>query len=201
MNLDSDTVQRAVGPEAVESASKVLLGTGALVFVLLLASLLPGLDRLLPETRVTLAAVIGALATLAVVGLLLYLASGLAALTRLALDGPAAIVEHVASAVHWLVVLAAVLVAHAGLAPAVTPLLDGARGTYDVAFLLLALAPLVIVAARLSVAVDPLAELVADSVAGDSERAEASESNRATGETASSADAPDWTPDGDRQSD
>lgn len=81
MNLDSDTVRSAVGPETVESASKVLLGTGTLVLVLLLASLLPGLELLLPETPVTLAAVISALATLAVVGLLLYLASGLAALT------------------------------------------------------------------------------------------------------------------------
>ncbi|WP_436927894.1 hypothetical protein [Halosimplex amylolyticum] len=197
MNIDRDTFRSAVGPETVESASKVLLGTGALVFVLLLASLLPGLDRLLPETPVTLAAVIGALATLAVVGLLLYLASGLAALTRLALDGPAAVVEHVASVVHWLAVLVAVLVAHAGLAPAVTPLLDGARWTYDVAFLLLALAPLAVVAARLSVAIDPLAALVADSVAGEDDR---SASPSETDEPEADADAPDWTPDGGRRS-
>ncbi|WP_206425090.1 hypothetical protein [Halosimplex salinum] len=194
MNLDGDTLRTAVGPQTVESVSKIVLGVGALALVLTLASLLPGLDLLVPRTPVSLAAVVGALATLAVVGLLLYLASGLAALTRLALDGPARVVEHVASVVHWLVVLAAVLVAHAGLAPAVTPLVDGARWVYDAAFLLVALGPLVVVAARLSVAVDPLAKLVAEGVAG--ERGEDSEN----GGHATETDAPDWTPEGNDRS-
>lgn len=194
MNLDTDRLRNVVGTDTVESASKIVLGTGALVAVLALASLLPGLDLLVPRTPVTLAAVVGALATLAVVALLLYLASALAALTRLALDGPAEVVEHLASVVHWLVVLAAVLVAHAGLAPAVTPLVDGAAWLYDLAFLLIALGPLVVVATRLYVAVDPLAELIADSVAGESER------EAETDERSADADAPDWTPDGDRSS-
>ncbi|WP_135364917.1 hypothetical protein [Halosimplex halophilum] len=168
MNLDTDRLRSAVGTDTVESASRIVLGTGALVAVLALASLLPGLDLLVPRTPVTLAAVVGALATLAAVALLVYLASALAALTRLALDGPAELVEHLASVVHWLVVLAAVLVAHAGLAAAVTPLLGDAAWAYDVAFLLLGLGPLVVVAARLYVAVGPLAELVADGVAGGS---------------------------------
>ncbi|PSP71622.1 hypothetical protein BRC79_00125 [Halobacteriales archaeon QH_8_67_27] len=147
MNLDRDTLQNAVEPETVESIGKIVPGVGALAFVVALASLLPGLDLPVPQTPVTLAAVVGALVTVAVDGLLLYLASGPAALTRLALDGPADVVEHVASVVHWLVVLATALVAHAGLAPAVQPLFGGVGWLYDVAFLLAALGPLVVVGA------------------------------------------------------
>ena len=194
MNFDIDRLRSAVGTDTVESASRIVFGTTALAVVLALASLLPGLDLLVPRTPVTLAAVVGALATLAVVAVLLYLARALAVLTRLALDGPAAVVEHLASVVHWAVVLGAVLVAHAGLAPAVTPLLGGAGWVYDVTFLLAALVPLAVVAARLAVAVDPLAELVADGVAGSDDGERGSD-----GETASDrADAPEWTPDGDR---
>ncbi|WP_459192830.1 hypothetical protein [Halosimplex sp. J119] len=196
MNLDTDSLRRALGPDAVESASKIVLGTGALAVVLALASLLPGLDLLIPRAPVTLTAVVGALVTVAVVALLLYLASGLAALTRLALDGPAELVEHVASVVHWLVVLAAILVAHAGLAPAASPLFDDAHWVYDLTFLLLALAPLTIVAVRLYVSIDPLAELVADDVAGPTNGADPDEESGATGD--GNPDAPKWTPDGDR---
>jgi len=195
MNFDTDRLRDAVGADTVESASRIVLGTAALAVVLALGSLLPGLDLLVPRTPVTLAAVVGALATLAAVALLLYLARALAALTRIALDGPAEIVEHLASVVHWAVVLAAVLVAHAGLAPAVAPLLGGARWVYDVTFLLAALVPLAVVAARLAVAVDPLAELVADGVAGPGDET-ASDGDAADDR----ADPPEWTPDGDRSS-
>jgi len=192
MNFDRDVLQNAVGPETVESITKIVLGVGALAFVLTLASLLPGLELLVPQTPVTLAAVVGALATVAVVGLLLYLASGLAALTRLALDGPAEVVEHVASVVHWLVVLAAVLVAHVGLAPVAKPLLAGVAWLYDVAFLLVALGPLVVVAARLSAVVDPLASLVAQGVADDGDAEE---------DSGTDTQAPDWTPEGNERVD
>ena len=197
MNVDTDRLRSAVGPKTVESVSKLVLGAGALAFVLALASLLPGLDLLLPRTPVTLAAVLGALATLVVVGLLLYLASGLAALTRLALEGPADVVEHVAAIVHWLVVLAAVLVAHAGLAPAVTPLVEGVGWLYDLAFLLLALGPLAVVAVRCYVAVDPLAALVAERVNDSGALTDSDESNQ---NDDSAVDAPEWTPDGDQHS-
>jgi len=190
VNLDRDTLQNAVGPETVESIGEIVLGVGALAFVVALASLLPGLDLPVPQTPVTLAAVVGALATVAVAGLLLYLASGLAALTRLALDGPADVVEHVASVVHWLVVLATALVAHAGLAPAVQPLFGGVGWLYDVTFLLAALGPLVVVAARLSVVVDPLAALVAQGVTHDGD----------IDDSGTDTQAPGWTPEGSERS-
>jgi len=166
MNSKSDGIRTAFGRERIRAASKVVLGVGAVVFVLALASLLPGLDRLVPGP-VSLVAVAGALVALAVAGLLVYVARGLAALVRLSLDGPRAVVENVASVVHWVVVLLAVLVAHAGLAGVANPLLGDLSWLYDLAFLLVALVPLAVVAARLYVTLDPAADLLADRVADD----------------------------------
>ncbi|WP_254766765.1 hypothetical protein [Salinilacihabitans rarus] len=146
--------------------SKLVLAAFSTVFVLYLLALLPGIDRLLPETRVSVAALASAVATFAVVALLWYLASGLAALVRTLL-APRDLAANVASIVHWVVVLVAVLVAHRGLAPAVVPLLGEAAWAYDVAFLLVALAPLSFVAAVLYVTLDPAADLIAGRVAGE----------------------------------
>jgi hypothetical protein len=168
MNVETDRLRTGFDRERVRRATKIVLSVGALVLVLALASLLPGLDLLVPETGVTLAALVGALATLAVVGLLWYLASAFATLTRTALDGPREVVENLASVVYWLVVLVAVLVAHAGFAPVVTELI-GVEWAYNVAFLVLALGPLAVVAARLYVTLDPAADAIAESVFDGSE--------------------------------
>lgn len=180
MKVDRSSLSDAVDRETARSVSKLLLSAVALAFVLSLVTLLPGVDRFVPETPVTFAALVGAIATVVVVGVLLYLAPQLAALTRLALTGPQSVVENVASVVHWVTVLAAVLVAHSGFAGLVTPFLDGAVWLYDVAFLLLALPPLVFVAARLYVSVDPTAELFADRVAGGERENTAGDTETAT---------------------
>jgi len=178
--------------EAVRSASRIAVAALALVSVLYLFTLLPGVDRLIPLTPVTFAAVASAVVTAAVVALLLYAAPKTASLARAALHrtDAAAHVERIAenggATAYWLVVLAAVLVAHRGLAGAVVPLLDGFAWAYDAAFLVASFVPLVFVVARLTVTVDPLSELVADRVvdsdsAADTDSATASEST--TGST------------------
>lgn len=172
MNGKAETVHAAFDRNRLRAVTKGVLGVGSLVFVLFLASILPGLDRLVTETGVTIAALVGALATLAAVALLWYLASAFATLTRTALDGPRDVVENLASVVYWLVVLASVLVAHAGFAPVVTELV-GAEWAYDLAFLVVAVGPLTVVAARLYVTLDPASEMIVDSVVearGDEER-------------------------------
>jgi hypothetical protein len=162
MTSNEDQLRTAFGRDRVRAATKVVLGVGALVLVLALASMLPGVGRLLPESPVGVLAVAGALTALAVAALLVYLARGLAALVRVSLDGPREVVEHLASVVHWVVVLFAVLVVHAGLGAVVTPVLGGLTWLYDVALLLVALVPLTVVAARLYVSLDPAADLLAD---------------------------------------
>jgi len=158
--------RNAVDRETVRSASKLVLVAAWLLVVLALATLLPGIDRLVPGAPITFVAVVGAVVTALVVALLLSVAPKLAVLVRLALDAPKAVVENLASAVYWLVVLVAVVVAHRGFAGVVVPFLDGFSWVYDVAFLLLALPAVAFVAARLYASVDPASELLADRLTG-----------------------------------
>lgn len=167
--IEMTNVSERLDRDVVRSVSKILLAAASLAFVLYLLSLLPGVDRLVPQTPVTFAAVVGAIVTVAVVALLAHAAPRLATLVRMSLTGPRAVVENVASIVYWLVVLAAVLVAHRGLAGVVTPFLDGAGWLYDVAFLLFALPAVAVIAARLYVTLDPAADLFADRIAGDTD--------------------------------
>ncbi|EMA39512.1 hypothetical protein [Halobiforma nitratireducens] len=167
--MDRDTV-RTVG--------KLLLATLAAILLLSLMSLLPGIDRVIPGTPVTFVAVVGAIVTVAIVALLLYLAPALASLLRSTLEGPPSIVDDVASIVQLFVVLVAVLVAHRGLEPAIAPLLGDLAWTYDVVFLVIALGPLAILAARIYVSIDPIAELFADRVVGDEGGTDEADSSR-----------------------
>ena len=172
MTETESTATDAFDRDAVRSASRVAIAALALVGVLYLFTLLPGVDRLVPLTPVTFAAVASAVVTAAVVALLAYAAPKVATLTRAALHRTDAaahverVVENAGAMAYWLVVLAAVLVAHRGLAGAVVPLIGGFAWAYDAAFLIAAFVPLVFVVARLTVTVDPLSELVADRVTG-----------------------------------
>lgn len=164
MTANRPTVSDSLRRDTVRSVSKLLLAAVSLVFVLYLLALLPGIDRLVPLTPITFAAVVGAIATVVLVALILYATPKLASLTRMRLDGPEVVVENVASVVYWLGVLAAVLVAHRGLAGAVTPFMDGFVWAYDVAFLLLSLPAVAVIAVRLYVSLDPSADALADRV-------------------------------------
>ncbi|WP_049925684.1 hypothetical protein [Halopiger goleimassiliensis] len=164
---DARTEPPAIDYRTVHSIGKLLLTTLSLLFLLSLVSLLPGVDRLIPGTPVTFVAVVSAIVTVAVVALLLYLAPALARLVRKTLTGPDRVVDDVASIVQLSVVFVAVLVAHRGLEPAITPLLEGLAWMYDVVFLAVALPPLAILAARLYVSLDPMAELLADRLSGE----------------------------------
>lgn len=157
----------AVDRSTVRSASKLVLAALSVILLGSLASLLPGAEWLLPGTPVAVIAVVGAVATVLVVGLLLSLAPVLATLVRKNLGGPTEVGDDIASMVRTAVVLLAVLVAHRGLAPAVVPLLEGAAWLYDVVFLTLALPLLAVLTVRLYDFLDPAADAVADRVASE----------------------------------
>ena len=179
---DSRIGERVDSRQRVRSASKLLLAIASVTVLLYLGSLLPGIDRVVPATELSLATIVRAIATVAVVSLLVHLASDLAALTRLLGDAPRLIVENVSSVVYWLGILAAVIVAHWGLAPAATTLIPA--WAYDVGFLVLSLPPLAFVAARLYYTLDPAADLVTERVVGepatDGERTQADDSSGQT---------------------
>lgn len=173
MSSNDSALGSALDRDTVRSTSKLLIGAFAVVGVLAVVTPLPGVDRLVPFAPVTFAAVATAVVALAVTGVLLYAAPKFALLTRLALGSRGAdtrsdrIVENAGGVVHWLVVFGAVLVAYRGLAGVAVPVLNDAAWAYGAAFLFVALVPVLFLIARLTVAVDPLAEAVADRVAGD----------------------------------
>jgi len=186
MSSNDSAIGTALDRDTVRSASRLLIGALAVVGVLAVVTLLPGIDRLVPFAPVTFAAVATGVVALAVAGILLYAAPKFALLTRLALGGraadaetdprPSRIAENAGGMAYWLVVFGAVLVAYRGLAGVAVPLLNDAAWAYDAAFLFAALVPVVFLVARLTVTVDPLADAVADRVAGDEADGDASES-------------------------
>lgn len=148
--------------ETLRTVTKLLLVAVWVVVMLSLLRLLPGIERIVPRTSVTFAALLSAVATAVVVGLLAILAPKLAVFVRSSLGGPEEIVEHLSAAVYWLVGLGAVLVAHRGFAPAATPVFGGFEWVYDVLFFLLALPLVAIIGARLYATLEPGSALLAD---------------------------------------
>lgn len=165
MTVNRPTLSGSVSRDAARSVSKLLLAAVSLGFVLYLFTLLPGIDRIVPLTPITFVALVGAIATVVLVALILYATPKLASLTRMALDGPKVVVENLASVVYWLGVLAAVLVAHRGLAGAIGPFLGRFGWLYDVVFLVLSIPSVAFIAVRLYATVDPGADLLADKIA------------------------------------
>lgn len=164
--MTTDRTERSeIDYETTRSIGKGFLATLALLSLLSLVWLLPGIDRLIPGTPVTFVAIAGAIVTLAIVALLVYLAPAFATLVRSMLDGPQPVVEDVASIVQLLVVFVAILVAHRGLAPVLVPFLDGVAWMYDVVFFALAFPPLAILAVRVYTSLDPMADVLAERVA------------------------------------
>ncbi|SFB74069.1 hypothetical protein SAMN05444422_101629 [Halobiforma haloterrestris] len=192
MTYDRSKYPATMDRETVQSVGKLLLATLSAILLLSLLSVLPGVGRVIPGTPVTFVAVVGAVVTVAIVGLLLWLAPALASLVRSTADGPPSVVDDVASIVQLFVVLVAVLVAHRGLEPAIAPLLGRLAWTYDVLFLVLALGPLAILAARIYVSLDPIAELLAERVVADAD-ARDTETGRVAGEPSRKTDADDET--------
>lgn len=166
MNVDREAISSSIGRDRIESISKLLFGIVGLLFLVALARLVPGTEHLVPGSSVGGAMVITAVASLLIVGLLVYLSSALGRLLEMTLSGPPKVVESVASAVRWSVLLAAVIVGHAGLTPISEALLGGYVWTLDIAALLVSLPILFIIALRLYIALDPAARYLADSVAG-----------------------------------
>jgi hypothetical protein len=181
MNINKPRLKDSIDRDTVRSVSKLLLTAAWIVLVMYLFTLLPGIDRIVPQTPVTFVAVAGAIATLAIVGLLLYVAPKLALLVRMSLDGSRRVTENIASVVYWLVVLAAVLVAHRGLAGIAAPAFDGSLWIYDTLFLLLALPAVVVIGARLYANLEPGSDFVAEKIAGR-ESESTSERGEATGD-------------------
>lgn len=159
----SKATQQYVDHDAIRAVNKLMLGAVWLVVVLYLLTFLPGIDRIIPQTSITFAALVSTIGTVVLVALLAFLAPRTAGLLQ-AVDGPRRVTENVASATYWFVLLLAVLVAHRGFAPIAHPYLGNGVWAYDMVFLVIALPAVVFMGARLYASLDPSSELLADKI-------------------------------------
>lgn len=144
-----------INPAAVQPIIREgIIILGMLGFTVL-GLLLPGTARELPGTDVAFGDLVIGIGTLGIVASLLYAAPTLNDLVEGSLAGNSAVVADAASIVQYLVVFVAILIAHQGFAPVIFPLID-VIWAYDLAFLLIALIPLGVVAHRFHHPLDPL---------------------------------------------
>lgn len=155
---DRLSVTTDVDPATLHAVIRHALVVGVLLVIGGMVTVLPGSARELPGTPVTVEALLVTTVAAAVFVTILLATPALGALVRSCLDGPPDVVDDLATAARYGLVFVAVLVAYAGFAPVVLPLVDGGSAwTYDVAFLGFALFPLVAIGRRLYRSADPVA--------------------------------------------
>jgi len=164
-STDHLTVTSTADPERLQPVLRHAVTVVILAALLVAVALLPGAGRTLPGTAVTVGGLATTTVALGLVATLLYANRSVSALVEAHLDGPADVVDDVASAAGNAVGFVAVLVAHWGLAPTVVPLLEpGQVWAYDVAFLGVALLPVAAAALRLFRNADALADHLAGAI-------------------------------------
>lgn len=172
MTNDSSDTRLSIGSRLSETTVRRLVGGGlalaGLLTLLSLTAFLPAVDRVVDALAIAPMALAIATATVLVVVTLLILAPTTKAAVEELLDGPATIVEHAGSSAMYLVIFAAISIAHRGLAGALTPLLEafGIGGLYHLAFLLLGLVALGALATHLYRCWQPVTDVVTSYLLG-----------------------------------
>jgi len=162
--VDRETLAESVDDETVRTVVKLLLGGVAVVALMVLASLLPGVDRVLPETPLTVLSLAVAALTVALVGAIVALARPVEELVYDALAGPERLRLLAGVIAKHLVFLAAVVVGYHGFAGVAVPFLAVTDSVwlYDVGFLLVALVPTAFVAYYAYQGLEPAADHITD---------------------------------------
>ncbi|WP_252699991.1 hypothetical protein [Natronosalvus vescus] len=166
MQTEGASTPTAIEPDTVRQITTVTLAAAAVIVLVSFASLLPGANWLVPGTPVTIGAALTAVATIAVVALLVILAPALERLVRSSLREPSGLTRKAGTTVRITTVLVAVLIAHRGLADAVQPLLGSVSWAYDIVFLILSLPLLVALAVVLYTSLEPTAEACTSKLLG-----------------------------------
>ncbi len=164
--MSNETIDSTSLSEMELSRTGAKLATAAIAFlaVAIVASILPGVSRVLPIPGGLVSGLVAALIAVALATALLALASRIAQSVILAVARPRSLATDAGSIAYWATVLTAVLVLHRGFAGLAATLLDGWVILYDVAFLAIALPPFLIVVLRLFFCIDPVAERLVHAV-------------------------------------
>lgn len=161
------TVRDTIETDALRPVVYEALALAAMLVMLGLSTLLPGVGRSVPGLEVTIRELVVATGTVAVVVWLAHSIPAVTALVRSSLDGPEGLVADAGRIVGALVAFLAVLVAYRGLAGVLVPAFGASDAVwaYDLAFLVVGLVPLAVIANRLRRNLDAVAELVTAAIA------------------------------------
>lgn len=174
----------------VKALIKLVLAVVGLLLFLVFVAVLPGVDRVIPGLPITIAGLISALVTLAIVLLLLRVATrAKATIQRLRITVPD-VTARSAVVVYWTVVFFAVVIAYEGFGTATAPILIEADllWAYDLAFFVLGLAPLLVIGYHLFHLLDPLAELLLSQLQSEPEADRPVDESSITTESATDGD-------------
>ena len=171
-------------PTRVEEITKLLLGAAGLVVLAGLLSIIPPLERTVPGTPdgvfVSFETLVSGLVTVVVVGLFLVVADELEALVVERLPGRDPLVADAGAVVKYLVVFLVLVAAYGPLAAVATPFLmpSDTVWVFDLAYVLVALLPLGVVASIVVGDLDELASVSVDAFRTASERVESGSAPR-----------------------
>lgn len=157
----------SVEPRVVRPVIRELLLITALIVVMQLGFVLPGTNQPLFATTVTGDDILLGIGTVGVVTSLVYGAPDWKQLIRRVIIEPTEIKDNAGHIAYALVLFIAVLVAHYGLAPVLSPVVT-VPWLYDLIFLLIALIPLGIIVYRFYEILDPLSAAITNTVVTES---------------------------------
>lgn len=158
----------------VTSLIKLVLAVVALLVFLVLISLTPGIDRLIPGLPITYAAIIGAFVTLVIVGVLLRIATTSRTVVKKFRTSVEGVTDQFAGIIFWTIVFVAVVIAYEGFGPALEPILVESEllWMYDATFFILGIISLAVIGFRVLYLLDPLSELIVRKLRANGSRKE-----------------------------
>lgn len=149
--------------ELTRPVVKLLVALVGLFILRFIAVRLPGVETQVPGlTGVTFGALVGAIISLVMVGIIVNFAREIEPRLNRVLSGPDHIVTDISEAVKYALFLAGILIAYDGLARVIVPFLlpDPGPWVYDVVFLLIALVPTVLIAQRIYRNVEEMTDII-----------------------------------------
>lgn len=152
--------------ELTRPVIKLLIGLIGLWILRFIVARLPGVDTRIPETPIVVGHVAFAVITLIMVGIIVNFGREIEPRLNAVLKGPTDVIQDISESVKYIAYILAIVLAYDGLDDVVVPFLfpDPGRIVYDVAFLLAALVPTVIVALRIFSNVDEITDVLTQEV-------------------------------------
>lgn len=153
--------------ELTRPVIKLLVALVGLFILRFIVGRLPGVGRVIMDPFLTVAAIASAIITLVMVGIIVNFGLEIEPRLNAVLDGPTDVVQDIAEIVKYLTFVIGIYFAHGGLQGVANNFLFDVNSgmlIYDIAFLLIALLPTVIIALRIYNNIDEITDVLTQQV-------------------------------------